>query len=244
MNVSLHKLALFLDVDGTLLELQDQPDAVVSNPELTRMLERLAAAANGALALVSGRPLAEIDRIFSPKTFCAAGGHGAEIRLPHGETERDPGRMPARIAETLSHKLKDHEGTFVESKSHGLALHYRANPAAASAVRELAEAALNTLKHQGGQFSLLSGKMVYELVPRRVNKGAAVRRLMADPIFEGRRPIFVGDDVTDEYGFTAVNELGGQSLRVGPANGASKATERLSDVAAVHDWLNALLKDK
>lgn len=242
MVLPLRDTALFLDVDGTLLEIQDQPDAVISNPQLTDLLTALAQRLGGALALVSGRPIDEIDRIFAPEVFCAAGGHGVQLRLPDGSLETHPTRLPASTVQLLQDGLMGHAGTFLERKSHGLALHYRANPQAADAVRQLADGALEDLNRRGEQFELLSGKMVFELVPQDVNKGGAINRLMQHPVFAHRAPVFVGDDVTDEYGFSAVNSLGGQSLKVGPGDTPTAARELLEDVAAVHRWLSGLLE--
>ncbi|MEM1092912.1 MAG: trehalose-phosphatase, partial [Pseudomonadota bacterium] len=123
MVLPLRDTALFLDVDGTLLEIQDQPDAVISNPQLTDLLTALAQRLGGALALVSGRPIDEIDRIFAPEVFCAAGGHGVQLRLPDGSLETHPTRMPASTVQLLQDGLMGHAGTFLERKSHGLALH-------------------------------------------------------------------------------------------------------------------------
>ncbi len=241
MILPLRETALFLDVDGTLLEIQDQPDAVISDQRLTDLLTELQTRSGGALALVSGRPIEEIDRIFAPRVFCAAGGHGVELRLPDGVQETHPTRLPESTVGLLHAGLEDYPGTFLERKSHGLALHYRANPQAREAVHELANSALADLTRLGEQFELLSGKMVFELVPHDVNKGGAINRLMQHPVFAGRTPVFVGDDVTDEYGFKAVNALGGQTLKVGVAGSATAARQHLEDVDAVHRWLRGLL---
>ncbi|MEM9531194.1 MAG: trehalose-phosphatase [Pseudomonadota bacterium] len=236
------RMALFLDVDGTLLEIQDHPDAVISNPHLTGLLERVRDCLSGALALVSGRPLCEIDRIFAPARFAAAGGHGVEIRLP-GQTPRTlaPTPFPEDLRVDLKAVTDAWPGAFVETKSHGVALHYRANPAAQQALRDAAGQAVERLNNE---FTLLAGKMVFELVPEAVNKGAAVRHLMDDSVFAGRQPVFIGDDVTDEAGFVAARNLGGDALRVSAPVDESAARAFLPDVPAVHRWLRELCGEK
>ncbi len=239
MTLDLRTAALFLDVDGTLLELQERPEAVVSSAPLRRLLTGLQDRSLGALALVSGRPLVELDRIFSPDRFAAAGGHGAQIRLPNGSLEDAATPLPDATRQRLEQRLKSLDGVFIEAKSHGLALHYRARPEAMAQVRAAAERERSRL---GQEFDLLAGKMVFELLPKNINKGRAIARLLADPLFAGRRPIFIGDDVTDEFGFSEVNARDGISIRVGSVTERTLAQQHLDDVPAVHRWLSALLE--
>jgi trehalose 6-phosphate phosphatase len=230
--------ALFLDVDGTLVELADTPDAVRVPAALPGLLRHLAEALGGAVALVSGRSVAMLDRFFHPLAPAAVGLHGAEWRpRPGGPVTRAP-TPPVRLdgaRSELEGFAARHPGVLVEDKGLSLVLHFRRRPDAAAAVEAAARAAAARL---GGHYSVLRGKMMLEIKPNDVNKGAALRRAMADPPFAGRVPVFVGDDVTDEDGFAAVNALGGHSVKVG-LDGPTAATHRLADVAAVHAWLDA-----
>lgn len=227
--------ALFLDVDGTLLELAGRPDAVVVPPALPALLDALAAALGGALALVSGRALADVDRLFAPHRYALAGSHGAEWRLP-GSTVVQHLALPAldAAAERLAAFVEAHPGTLMERKSHGLALHWRNAPAAEDGARACMAALHAGL---GEAFRLLDGKAVLELLPAGIDKGAAVGRFCAAAPFAGRVPVFVGDDVTDEAGFAAVNARGGFAVHVGSAGRSSAATHRLPTPAAVGVWL-------
>jgi trehalose 6-phosphate phosphatase len=229
------RCALFLDVDGTLLGLQDDPDAVALPSGGLETVTRLAARLEGALAVVSGRPLAALDRIFSPLSLPAAGMHGQELRgapetrrvIPDALTEL------RREATVLAHR---HPGVRVEDKGSALALHWRAAPQAATALQALATRFLPKLDG----YRVQPGNLVLELVPADVDKGRAVRRLLEQAPFTGRTPVFVGDDLTDEYGFETVNALGGWSVLVGPRPN-SHAMYALPDVAAVHAWLRSNL---
>jgi len=226
--------ALFLDVDGTLLDHAERPDAVRPGGAERRLLEGLRRAAGGALALISGRAVADIDAMFAPLRLPVAGQHGIERRDVNGAVHRHAPPAPAlrgaaaRIGEFASR----HQGLLFEDKGYNLALHFRMAPqlaAAAEAVVGEAAAAL------GAGFELLRGKMVVELKPSGRDKGSAIEEFMREPPFAGRRALFVGDDQTDEYGFGVVNRLGGESVKVGP--GASVARHRIADAAAVRAWL-------
>ncbi|MFK7957177.1 MAG: trehalose-phosphatase [Lysobacterales bacterium] len=241
MIPKLTEMALFLDVDGTLLGFQEQPDDVNSSASLTDLLRRLCNQLEGALALVSGRPLDELDRIFAPEVFTAAGGHGSQLRLLGGDISSNDQHYPDASFERLDSAIKCYPGAFVERKSHGAALHYRACPENADKVHAIAADEQTRL---GDEFTLLAGKMVYEILPATINKGRAVERLMNNAPFAGRRPVFLGDDVTDEFGFAAVNAQGGLSIRVGPKNDQTRAMECLDSVTAVHEWLASLLETR
>ncbi len=226
--------ALFLDVDGTLLELAEHPDAVVVEPALPALLERLRAALDGALALVSGRTLEALDRLFAPYRFPAAGSHGAEWRLAGAVAAASADATLVPAAAWLEAFVAATPGTLLERKGHALALHYRGAPQAADAAHAAALAALARL---GSGYRLLAGKAVYELLPSGVDKGRAIERFLAHPPFAGRRPVFVGDDLTDEAGFAAVNRLGGYSVRVGLPLPGGAAHAHLLSPAAVRVWL-------
>ncbi len=228
--------ALFLDIDGTLLDIRSRPSDVVVEDALKELLIGIERELDGALALVSGRSLGEIDRLFGNGRFNAAGAHGAEIRLA-GERlpMHETGPLPTRIAARLAEFADSHEGLLLEHKPNGVSLHYRGAPALESACRELIA---DTMLALGDDYRLIVGKMVFEITPQGHDKGAAIHALMTRLPFAGRTALFVGDDVTDEDGFRAANELGGTSIRVG-GNEESEARYSLADVAAVHAWLAA-----
>jgi trehalose 6-phosphate phosphatase len=229
---------VFLDVDGTLLELADTPDAVHVSGSLINLLEMLDRGLDGALALVSGRPLDELDRLFWPVQLAAAGVHGAERRKPDGTVERAPVDRDAlaQVRQAFSAFAAAHTGALVEDKGFGVTLHYRLAPALADEVRALGAEWAGRV---GDDFQLLDGKMVVELRARSATKGTALRQFLAESPFSGRRAVYLGDDVTDEDAFAAVNELGGIAVVVGERQ-PSAARFRLPDVAAVHTWLAGL----
>lgn len=231
--------ALFLDVDGTLLELAPHPDAVIADSDLLALLDLLRTRLSGALALVSGRPIAGIDRLFGPRRFAAAGLHGVEWRMADGVvTRRAAGADLTAVATTLELRLGAIAGVLLEPKGPTLAVHYRMAPAAEALVRRAAREALAGL---GGAYRLLEGHMVVELVPLAAGKGGAIDAFMALPPFAGRRPVFLGDDVTDESGFAAVNARDGLSIRVGPP-APTAARHALPDPAVARAWLTTLLR--
>ena len=233
-RISAAETALFLDVDGTLLDIQEEPSSVRANTELIAMLERIASELDGALALVSGRSLPEIDRVFAPSAFPAAGAHGSEIRVAGKALDGDPPpNVPEGVRQEAQAFAEDHDGLLLEHKSNGFSLHYRRVPELETASRDFARGLLARL---GDDFRLIDGKKVLEIAPRAHSKGEAIRTLLEHEPFRNRRPIFVGDDVTDEDGFRAANELDGLSVRVGDIR-SSAARYCLPDVAAVHRWL-------
>lgn len=226
--------AWFLDIDGTLLDHAERPDAVRPGAAELRLLEALRRACGGALALISGRSVADIDAMFAPLALPAAGQHGIERRDAAGAVHRHaaPSRALRRAAASLGEFAARHQGLLFEDKGHNLALHYRMAPQLAAA----AQAALGEAAAQlGAGFELLHGKMVVEIKPSGRDKGSAIEEFMGEAPFAGRLPLFIGDDHTDEYGFGVVNRLGGDSVKVGP--GASAARYRVADAAAVRAWL-------
>lgn len=232
---------MFLDVDGTLLELADTPHGVVVPPGTVPLLERLAHGLDGALALVSGRAIADLDALFAPSRFAAAGLHGLEHRTAGGllvPDERDRRALDA-VRPALRTFAAGAPGVIVEDKGPNIAVHYRLAPERADEIHAL----LNRLRDQlGAGFEVLAGKMIGELRPVGTDKGVAVRTFMAEAPFRGRRPVFVGDDVTDEAAFKAVNTLSGVSVRVG-ATERTAAQWTAPNVGAVHDWLAAFAKE-
>ncbi len=229
--------AMFLDVDGSLLEIQPRPDAVHVSPALCAMLAALHAALGGAVALISGRPLDDVDRLFAPLKLPAAGQHGLERRAGNGRRVRPP-LLPDGFNEVeaqLAAFAARHPGLLLERKTHGLALHYRNAPACAGAVSRLTR---RLAAHTRPPLVLVEGKMVAELRAPGGDKGAAIGAFMTEVPFRGRTPVFVGDDVTDEDGFSAVNALGGHSILVGER--ASAARWRIASVGALGEWLAAI----
>jgi len=226
--------ALFLDVDGCLLDIAERPDAVAVEPTLPPVLDRLRERLGGALALVSGRPLAELDRLFAPLHLPAAGQHGLERRDAAGR------RLPtvalpegfAEVEGRLALFTERHPGLLLERKSHGLALHYRGNPARGEEAIRLARSLASRTRPP---LVAVEGKAVIELRAPGADKGRAIEAFLAEPPFRGRLPAFAGDDVTDEDGFAAVNRLGGHSILVGAR--ASAARWSLPDAAALRRWL-------
>jgi trehalose 6-phosphate phosphatase len=229
--------ALFLDVDGTLLEIAARSDLVQVPPELPALLGDLAARRGGALALISGRPLAELDRLFQPWCGAAAGAHGVERRRVDGTFAHHTDVAAAvaidRIRPRLTAFVCARSGLLLEDKHSALALHYRAAPECAAEVRALAE---TLCRQTGSALRLIVGKMVVELRPSGADKGAAIAAFLSESPFLGRRPIFLGDDATDEDGFAEIARRGGAAIRVGePAK--TRASYALPSVAAVLAWL-------
>ena len=230
--------ALFLDVDGTLIEIADAPDAVTVDPAMIDVLARLDRRFEGALALVSGRELATLDRLFRPLCLTAAGLHGLERRTPGGEIQRSNGAAGriAQVRDALTAFAQSDARLLVEDKGMTAALHYRRAPDRADEVLGLADRLASEL---GGALILQRGKMVVEFRPRGPHKGDIVDQFMAVPPFAGRVPVFIGDDVTDEDGFAAVNRRHGHSIRVGP-EATTEARWRIDSVAELCRWLAAL----
>ncbi len=234
------KVAVFLDVDGTLLEIAARPDAVRVPNGLRQLLGALAVATEGAMALVSGRPIAELAHLFAPLDLPLAGLHGLERRrVGEAPIRATPDRQAlAKAKARLVAFSQRHPGTLVEDKGLTLALHYRNAPehqgAAAALVGEVIQAS-------SGALVLLAGKMVFELKPPGCDKGQAIACFMQEPPFAGRLPIFAGDDVTDEAGFLTVNELHGVSIRIGLEGRPTAARFGQADVEALQGWLAGLL---
>ena len=213
--------ALFLDFDGTLVEIAPRPDAVRVQPGLPRLLQRLATGLNGALAIVSGRPLRDLDH-FLPVPIAKAGDHGATLRPVPGQPPESPDlpHAPAGWRERAAALVERFPGTLIEDKEHGFVVHYRLAPAAGPVAKTLLD---ELVAEAPGAFTLLEARMAWEVRPRGASKGTAVRALMERAPFAGRRPVFVGDDVTDEEGMAAAREFGGLGLRLQDAFGEPEA---------------------
>ena len=229
------ELALFLDFDGTLVELAETPNSIRVSPHLSPLLSRLAEKLGGRLAIVSGRSIRDLERHLSCAKLAVSGSHGLELRL------RDGSFVPLAAPRGLDH-ARDRSmrfassipGLIVEDKPFSIAIHYRQAPEREAEVHEfmtrLAAATGLTIQH---------GKMVAELRPPGADKGDALRALMTEPEFAGARPVFVGDDQTDEDAFYAAAELGGGGVLVGPPRDTA-AKWRLSGVSDVSAWLQRI----
>lgn len=223
--------ALFLDFDGTLAELAERPDAVSVPSDLITLLGNLADRLDGALAIVSGRPIDQIDHYLRPLQLPAAGVHGSERRRADGTLQRAAAEIVDEETVAGLQALVDaHAGLLLERKTGALALHYRLAPEHEA----LCVAAMRRIATRPG-LTLLHGKCVLELKSADVGKGYAIGAFLREPPFGGRRPVFAGDDTTDEAGFAAVQAVGGVGIKVGA--GDTVALERLASPAAVHGWL-------
>jgi trehalose 6-phosphate phosphatase len=226
--------AFFLDLDGTLLEIADTPDAVDADYGELVLVGHLSRAAGGAVAMISGRSLERLDEILAPLVVPAAGQHGAERRDARGVRHRY--RFPANVLRPVAVGIRrfasTHKGLVFEDKGASVALHYRLAPQLAAAAHAKVREAAGPL---GNQVEVQGGKMVVELKPAGCDKGKAIAEFMREPPFAGRVPVFLGDDVTDEYGFRVVNAMGGHTIKIG--EGESAARWRLEHPAAARAWL-------
>lgn len=229
------RLALFLDVDGTLLEIAATPDRVRVPSSLRNTLQISFERAHGAFALLSGRSLDDLDKLFSPCVFPASGKHGLEVRACSGRVVRpqiDPSILD-RARAWLGMLQKENRGLLLEDKGVALAMHCRLAPKLAAEV----EMVMNEMCAELGEaFIVRPGKCVFELMPRGFDERTAIQMFMKEPQFAGCTPVFVGDDPTDEVGFQAVNEMGGHSIRVGKLE-ETAAQYSFSSVSTVVAWL-------
>jgi trehalose 6-phosphate phosphatase len=232
--------AVFLDFDGTLVDIAATPDAIIVSSDLVALLGRVRSRAEGALAVVTGRRIEEIDHHLSPLILPTAGLHGIERRRDGGAAivELPKSRQVHILRDRLerSHLLEN--GVSLEDKGSGIAVHYRQAPEAAEAVKAALREAAGDLE----ELHLIEGKMVVEAKRRDVNKGIAIGEFMELPPFVGRTPVFLGDDVTDEDGFRIVTALGGIAIKVG--DGATGAPFRLDDSTRVMEWLDRLARSQ
>jgi trehalose 6-phosphate phosphatase len=224
-------VALFLDFDGTLVDIAPRPEAVRVDAALPGRLAAARDRLDGALAILSGRPIADIDRLLAPLRLTAAGVHGLEVRTdPAGPVAAAAGATTALAAvrAALAAAGLPGAGIHIEDKRVAIAVHYRDAPERGADVLALMAEAI--APHPG--LHLVTGKMVVEVKPAGVDKGTALLNFLARPPFLHRVPVMIGDDVTDEDAFRAALAAGGRAIKVGP--GDSLAPERLPDVVAVH----------
>jgi len=213
--------ALFLDFDGTLVDIAERPEAVTVDPSLPGILTRLQERLGGAVAIISGRPVAFLDGKFRPHEFDMAGLHGLEHRIAGRLSMCDPDEHPAlrEMVERLERIVADKEGVLVEDKGCSVAIHWRLAPHEKDFALATAHAAIEAL---GSDYRVQHGKAVAEILPSAAGKGKVIERFLHEPPYKGRRPIFVGDDLTDEHGFKTVNAHGGWSVRIGAGETIAK----------------------
>lgn len=227
--------ALFLDFDGTLVDIAPQPEDVTVPAGLVPTLRALRTHLGGAIAVISGRPIGQIDVFLAPLQLPAAGVHGAERRGADG-TWKLLAPLPLDTMTKAARALaREHPRLRIETKRGSIALHYRQAPELEALCVQAFEAAVA----QSPGLTLLLGKMVVEAKPAGASKGSAIETFMGEPAFAGRRPVFIGDDVTDEAGFAAVQRLGGIGIKVG--DGPSVAHERLDTPAEMRRQLLAVV---
>lgn len=227
--------ALFLDFDGTLVDLADQPELVHVPAELVPLLTALHTQLDGALAVVSGRRIVDIDTFLAPLELPAAGEHGARRRDATGALfEAEPHDLQ-RVIDAVLPLAEKYPGLRLERKEAAVALHYRHAPELEALCRETLEEALRLEP----ALTLLHGKFVFEAKPLGVSKGSAIEAFMREAPFAGRQPVFAGDDVTDEAGFEAVRRLNGLGIKVGL--GPTMAQHRCASPAELFTWMSSLL---
>lgn len=238
--------ALFLDLDGTLVAIAERPDLIQADEALRRLLRRVGNLLRGRLVIISGRPLADLDRHLQGAAPLAAGVHGAELRgaatPAPGNAARDEAVRQALDQARRSLREEEDgllaEGLLVEDKDKAIALHFRQRPALGARSGRLAAQLADA---SGGLLAVQPGRMVFELKPAGVDKGQALRAFLATPGFAGSRPVVVGDDLTDEAAFRAAAEAGGHGILVGRRS-PTAARYALPDVDAVLAWLGALAR--
>ena len=227
---------LFLDVDGTLIELTDSPLDTVADAELKALLGQVAERLGGAIALISGRSIDYLDGLFSPLKLPAAGLHGVERRRASGTLQgasfTDTQLTAARAS--VNTLVQAHPGTSVEDKGRTLAVHYRMAPQHEAALRQ---ALVDIAKPLGTNYHIQEGNKVLEIKPRGFTKATAIKAFMQEPPFSGRKPVFVGDDLTDQDGFRMVEDQGGVSIAVGDR---VHGQFRFETVSAVRRWLQEI----
>jgi len=228
--------ALFLDIDGTLLDIARTPDAVIVPVELKNSLEKLHDELQGALAFVSGRSLAAIDNLFAPLMTAAIGCHGAEVRGVDGRVQALAPPLPGWVVELFRGLAQSHSGVLLEDKRYVLSLHYRLAPEARTVLHEALEREKNRLA--AANVTLLEGKAVIDARPAGIDKGVGVRALMQQKPFRGRRLLFGGDDTTDLDVFQILPEIGGSGFSVGKS--FPGVAHVFASPRAVRAWLNRL----
>lgn len=227
--------ALFLDFDGSIVDIAPTPESIDVPENLPLLLAALREALGGAVAIVTGRPIEQIDGFLGAVVPAVAGLHGSERRAADGAIIRPtpPLHCPRNVRASLREFAARHQGVLVEDKKFAVALHYRLNPSLMDACRD----AVNTaLADETEDWQVVEGKFAFDVKPRAFTKGTAIEAFMREAPFRGRIPVFCGDDVTDEDGFAIVNAQGGVSVRIGEGS-ATRAAARVDTVEELLDWL-------
>ena len=235
-------VALFLDVDGTLLDLAPTPDAVSVPAELVATLAAAETRLSGALALVSGRRVEDIDRLFEPLRLSASGVHGAQVRLrPDAAVETVPAavQLPSSLETAVRRAIRHFSGLLVENKGFSLAVHYRRNPQAAEWLQETLQELVLATPAWGVE--LLEAHFAFELKLPSFNKGKSIAHFLQAAPFRGRPPMFIGDDTTDEAGFAEVTARGGRAYSIGGRRPG--AIGYFESPRTVRAWLKAFSMD-
>jgi trehalose 6-phosphate phosphatase len=230
----LERCAVFLDLDGTIVELVEHPDAVRVEASTLRLLELLRDRSGGALAVISGREIAFIDHLLRPLVLPVAGVHGLQRRDAAGILHLRETSDIRPVAYVLEKLIGEESGIVIEQKPGAVALHYRMRPDLERRCCEIAEEVVG----RRPDLRLVHGKMVFEILQRGGDKGSVIEAFLSEPPFFGRKPIFAGDDVTDESGFASINALDGISIKIGA--GETAARFRARDVGELHGWLSKL----
>jgi trehalose 6-phosphate phosphatase len=227
---------LFLDVDGTLIELTDTPSQTAADAEIKSLLSEVAERLGGALALISGRKIETLDQLFAPLKLPAAGLHGVERRKIDGAIQGASfvDSQLERARASLKALVEAHPGTLFEDKERTIAVHFRLAPQFAGAIRD---GVIEIAKPLGSNYHIQGGKMLYEIKPRGFSKATAIQAFLKESPFRGRRPVFIGDDLTDQDGFGMVESHGGLSIAVGDE---VQGQYYLPDVPAVRAWLKQI----
>jgi trehalose 6-phosphate phosphatase len=231
---NLERYAIFLDLDGTIVELVEHPDAVRVEASTLRSLELLRDKTGGALAVISGREIASIDLLLRPLILPVAGVHGLQRRDAAGIVHQHETSDIRPVTFVLEKIIGEESGVVIEQKPGAVALHYRLRPDLERRCCEIVEAVVG----RRPDLRLVHGKMVFEILQKGADKGSVIEAFLSEPPFLGRKPIFAGDDVTDEAGFSSVNALDGISIKIGADKTAARCRAR--DVGELHDWLSTL----
>ena len=235
----LNSVALFLDLDGTLIDIAPTPVGVTIPGCLAPVLERVTHRLGGALAIITGRPMADVDSFLAPLAPLAAGVHGAEMRLAAGgeiETRAEP--IDIAVVEAVTRLAEEHPLITIETKRTSIAVHYRQSPFAEG---QLEEGLTRILAWGRDHLVLARGRKVFEVLPRNISKGGALRTFMELPSFRGRRPIMIGDDISDQSAFGAAIQLGGAGLKVAGEQ-FSPTESHFKEPARVRAWLTTLVQ--
>jgi trehalose 6-phosphate phosphatase len=231
--------ALFLDIDGTLIDIAPFPSAVIVPPDLAGLLTRVQASFGGAMAIVTGRRIHEADALLAPLAFAASGVHGCEFRLEPGSAVVEGVSLDNSVVSDLHELATRHPGLLVEAKGAGAAVHYRRVPDSRFAVEgELRQMIANIWP----PIQLAHGRMVFELLPLGLSKGTAIETLLEQPPFKNRIPVMIGDDVGDISAFNAARRNGGAGLTVAGEHFPS-ASSHFEGPAAVRTWLDQISMD-